>query len=160
MKYYSEKLDRMFDTATELSEAEVKADEAAKEKKLKAEERKTEAGEIEKLYKAKNAAAKEFREEFSRAREAYNNAVSEARKAFEDKVSEISGKKDVAEKAYNKALNEFIAKHPEGYHMTIRDGNDLVTISGSGSSLFDDVYKKSMDNFEKLVDNMTRLLRF
>jgi len=159
MKYYSEKLDKMFETATELAKAEADAEAKEQEKTQKAKEKKSEAGKIEKLYAEKNTAVAEFNKKFLELRDNYNQKIRDARKEFETEVAEISAKKDSAEKAYTDALNAFIKKHPEGYHMTLRDGNNISTISGSGfSGLFND-FNNNFKTADKLMNDLINLLR-
>lgn len=65
MKFYSEVLEEMFESAEACAEAEAKHAKAEAEKealaKAKAEERKVRAKEVEEAYKAKVAAEKQFK---------------------------------------------------------------------------------------------------
>lgn len=161
MKYYSEKLDKLFDDETSLVAAEKELEEKEAEKALKAKEKKSEASKIETLFAAKNAAVKEYSEELTKLRNEYNTAVREARKDFESKVAEISAKKDEAVKAYNEALDAFIKKHPEGYHMTLRDGNNVSTLYSSGKNAdFFNEYKSAQKQIDDMWDGFMNILRF
>lgn len=156
MKFYSEVLDKKFDSVEELEQAEKAAAEAAEQKAKKAQERKTEANEVEKLFIARNEAVKKYNKEVIQLRNTYNNAVREARKAFEDQVAIITAEKDKAETDYNRAVNDFINKHPDGYHLTLRDGDSVTTISGSGdgNKALNDLYKDSLAEYDKFMDNV------
>lgn len=161
MKYYSEKLDKLFDDEKSLAAAEAELEAKEQEKALKAKEKKSEANKIETLYAAKNAAEKEYKEILVGLRNKYNTAVRNARKEFDAEVAEAAAKKDKAVKEYSTALNEFIKKHPEGYHMTIRDDdNNVLTISSSGNQDFFSEYKAATKQLDDLWNNFEKFLRF
>ena len=84
---------------------------------------------MEEAFKANNAARREYNAKVLAARKAYNEAVAAAKKAFDAAVSDASNAKDAAEKHYDKMLKEFTEKHAEGYHLTLRDGDNVMTIS-------------------------------
>lgn len=160
MKYYSEKLDKLFDDEKSLTAAEAELEAKEQEKALKAKEKKSEANKIETLYVAKNAAEKEYKDTLVELRNVYNTAVRNARKEFDTKVAEAAAKKDKAVKEYSSALSEFIKKHPEGYHMTLRDGNNVSTISASGNLDFFSEYKAATKQLDDLWNNFEKFLRF
>ena len=45
--------------------------------------------------------------------------------------------KAAAEEVYDKILKDFIAKHPEGYHLTLKDGDNVVTLSSQNNTMSD-----------------------
>lgn len=161
MKYYSEQLDKLFESEEALNEAEAKAKAEAEEKARKAQETRTEAKELEESFKVRNAALKKYNEEFVEARNTYNKAVREARKTFEETVTKITAEKDEAVNALSRALKDFEKKHPEGYRTTLRDGDNILTVSGGGNTNID-LYKdyfNSLKVADDLFDGMLDLLR-
>jgi hypothetical protein len=154
MKYYSEKLNKLFDTEKELVSAE-KAQAAEETKKQKAaEQKKAEAKVVEDAFKARNAARREYNAKVVEARKVYNDAIVAAKKVFDDTLTEITNNKDKAEEAYNGALKEFTDKHPEGYHMTLKDGDNVVTLSSSVNDKPVDNAAKEYSDFLKSLINI------
>lgn len=128
MKFYSEKLDKMFDTEKALLSAEEVAEKAAMEKNKKAEAKKAEAKVVEDAFKARNAARLTYNKNVGEAKHVYTEGLKSLRSSFDAVVVAENKKLDEAEKAYDVALKEFIAKHPEGYHMTLKDGDNVITL--------------------------------
>lgn len=113
MKYYSEKLDKMFTTAKELEIAEVAYDEAHKAELKAKEEKKVDAKKVE---------------------DAYKNYLSVCKKATQ-MVNE-------AEDEWLKARNEFIEKHGS-YHMTYTNTDKGESIKvASIFDLFEDFFRQ------------------
>ena len=131
MKFYSEKLNKMFDTDKELLLAEEVAFKAEQEKKAQALAKKTDAKKVEDAFKAHNAAKKVFNENFTKLRKAYATDLAALKETFDKAVAVETEKLSAAEKAYTTALSEFTKNHPEGYHMTLRDGDHVVTLSNN-----------------------------
>jgi seryl-tRNA synthetase len=153
MKYYSEKLNKLFDTEKELVAAEKElADKEAKKAEL-AKSKKADANKVEEAFKARNAARREYNTKVMDARKAYNTALVEAKKAFNDAIAEATNAKDKAEEAYNTALTDFTSKHPEGYHMTLKDGDNVMTISNSSDKHFERMDKE----FNSLIDSLLNI---
>ena len=152
MKYYSEKLDKLFDTENDLqtAEQELAAEEARKAEAAKA--RKADSKLVEDAFKARNAARREFNEKAVELRKAYNEAVIEAKKNFEEGLAEATKAKDESENAYNEALKEFTNKHPEGYHMTLKDGDNVITLSSSRDKDLDRITKEYSDFLDSLLN--------
>lgn len=131
MKFYSEKLDKLFNSEQELLEAE-KVLEAEQAKKQKAaEEKKADAKVVEDAFKARNAARREYNTKLAEARKEHLEALTAAREKLNKAVKDATVVKDNAEQTYDKVLADFIAKHPEGFHMTLRDGDNVMTISNA-----------------------------
>jgi hypothetical protein len=82
----------------------------------------------------------------------YNESVAEAKKAFDEAVSDATNAKNSAEELYDKVLKEFIAKHPEGYHLTLKDGDNVVTYSSQA-----DAVATVMNDYNKLLDYILKL---
>lgn len=132
--FYSKILNKPFDTLSELKEAEssyLKEEEAKKAKSL---EKKNDATKVEDAFKVLNAAKREFNETVSKAKKEYTKTVAAAKATYSDAVDKANEVLEDAETKYDEALREFNAKHPEGYHVTLRDGDNVTTISRSTTS--------------------------
>ena len=141
MKFYSEKLDRLFDTDKELIAAEKAAEKAVQEKTKKAEAKKAEAKIVEDAFKARNAARLAYNKNVGEAKNVYTEGLKSLRSSFDAVVVAENKKLDEAEKAYDTALKDFIAKHP-GYHMTLKDGDNVITLHSDNKSLdFSNAFK-------------------
>ena len=102
MKYYSEKLGKVFDTEKACLEAEFHAKEQEN---------------LEKIRKERETAlAKEKKEKEVAERKEMANAVEEARKAMVD-----------AQKAYQKKIKEFVDKY-HSYHFTTTNTEEIPTL--------------------------------
>jgi 23S rRNA pseudoU1915 N3-methylase RlmH len=152
MKFYSEKLDKMFDTEKALLDAEKAAEKAAMEKNKKAEAKKAEAKVVEDAFKARNAARLAYNKNIGEAKNVYTEGLKALRSSFDAAVVAENKKLDEAEKAYDAALKEFIAKHPEGYHMTLKDGDNVITLHSDNKSL-------DFSNAFKMFDLMDSIFR-
>ncbi len=153
MKFYSEKLDKLFDTPEALAEAESAAAEAAKAKAKKAEAKRAEAKAVEDAFKARNAARVEYNQTVSGLRKQYTEDLRALRKTFDEAVLVANKKLSTAEKLYDETLKEFIDKHPEGYHMTLKDGDNITTLHSEPQSFdFTNTFKvfDFVDNFFKI----------
>lgn len=129
--YYSKVLKQPFDTVKALKEAEAKYYAEVKAKEEKAAAKKADAQKVEDAFKALNVARKEYKEDLTQLTQEYSEALANIKNAFEAGKKDIHEKLAAAEDAYNVALKEFIAAHPEGYHVTLKDGDFETTISGS-----------------------------
>jgi chromosome segregation ATPase len=147
MKFYSEKLDKLFETEKELVAAEKTAEKAAAEKAKKAEAKKAEAKKVEDAFKALNAARKAYKEEMAQLTKDYSKELDTLKKAFELAKKDIQNKLAEAEDNFAKAHKEFTDAHPEGYHLTLKDGDFETTISGSGNRSTD-LYTEIMKIYE------------
>ena len=128
MKFYSERLDKLFDTDKELIAAEKAAEKAAAEKAKKAEAKKADAKKVEDAFKALNAARKEYKEKLTQLTSEYAESLENLKKAFELGKKDIHNTLAMAEDTFDKALKEFNSKY-ENYHMTLKDGDFETTIS-------------------------------
>lgn len=147
MRYYSEKLDKLFDSEKELIKEETAAEKAVAEKTKKAEARKAEAKVVEDAFKARNAARLAYNKNVGEAKNVYTDGLKSLRSSFDAVVVAENKKLDEAEKAYDVALKDFIAKHPEGYHLTLTDSDNVVTMSNNA-------IHTGFDFFDKLFDIM------
>lgn len=152
MKFYSEKLKKLFDTEKELVAAEKVVDEENQKKKLASEQKKEEASKVEDAFKARNAARREYNTKLVEARKIYNDAIIAAKRNFNETLTSATEAKDKAEEAYNVALKEFTAKY-ESYHMTLKDGDNVVTISNASDKNFETMGKE----FNSFLDSLLNI---
>lgn len=152
MKFYSEKLKKLFDTEKELVAAEKVVDEENEKKKLASEQKKEEASKVEDAFKARNAARREYNTKLVEARKIYNDAIIAAKRTFNETLTSATEAKDKAEEAYNVALKEFTAKY-ESYHMTLKDGDNVVTISNASDKNFETMGKE----FNSFLDSLLNI---
>ena len=154
MKFYSEVTKKLYESEEELKAAEkAVADENAKKAEA-AKAKKADALKVEEAFKANNTAKREYNAKVLAARKMYNESVTAAKKAFDEAVTDANEAKDIAEKHYDKMLKEFTDKHPEGYHLTLKDGDNVVTIS-SNTNILNDSFNKEYNN---LIDYMLKHL--
>jgi phage-related protein len=152
MKFYSEKLNKLFETEKELVIAEKEAAEADQKKTEAAKAKKADAAVVEASFKARNAARVEYNTKVMAARKAYNESIAAAKKAFDEAVADATKAKDAAEEKYDKALKEFTAKH-DTYHMTLKDGDNVVTISNANDKSFEHLNR----DFNGLIDTILKI---
>lgn len=141
MLYTSEITGKSYKTIEELeadeliiSEQEQKSQQAREARKAKAAKAKEEdAKVVEDAFKERNTASLEYDTKVRAARKAYNEALVAARKAFEEAVADATKVKNAAEEAFDTALKEFTKKH-SSYHMTLKDGDNEMTISGQSDN--------------------------
>ena len=150
--FYSKPLKQVFDTLEELKAAEAKHFNELKAKQAKAAAKKADAQKVEDAFKALNRARKEYKENLTQLTQEYSEALTNIRKAFEAGKKDIHDKLAAAEDAYNAALKEFIAAHPEGYHVTLKDGDFETTISGSTKTQQSKAIKKEEASVMNLFD--------
>ena len=127
--YYSRVLEEAFDTVEELAEAEEAhyAKLAAKEAKIA--EKRSDAAEVEKAFKALNAARKAYKENLVTLNKMYKESLVRLKTTFEDDLEVERKNLAATEEAYAAALKAFSDKYPEGYHITLKDGDFETTIS-------------------------------
>jgi chromosome segregation ATPase len=136
--YFSKLLKEPFDTIEELQEAEEAYYAKQKAKEDAAAQKKTDALKVEAAFKALNAARKTYKEELTQLTKEYAESLDNLKKAFELGKKDIHNQLAEAEEAYQAALKEFDTAHPEGYHVTLHDGDFETTLSkqtsGGGSN--------------------------
>ena len=156
MKYYSETLDKIFETEKELKVAE-KADAEEKAKKEEAKLAvKKESSEVEDAFKARNAARKAYNEKLVEARKTYNEALRKAKDEFEANLKESTEALEKAETDYDNKLKAFQKAHPEGYRLSLKDGDNVVTYT---SNQVDYQVKSISKEFDDILDMFSNLLR-
>jgi flagellar biosynthesis/type III secretory pathway protein FliH len=156
MKYYSEKLDKIFDTQEALNEAEEKHEaEQAKKAEAKALVAK-ESADVQDAFKARNVARKAYNESLIKARKVYSEALQKARDEFEASLDESTKALKEAEEDYDTKLTAFQKAHPEGYHLTLKDGDNVVTYTGN---LIDDHSKALAKEFDEINNLFSEFFR-
>ena len=156
MKYYSETLDKIFETEKELKVAE-KAD--AEEKAKKEEAKlivKKESSEVEDAFKARNTARKAYNEKLVEARKTYNEALRKAKDEFEASLKESTEALEKAEADYDNKLKAFQKAHPEGYRLSLKDGDNVVTYT---SNPVEYQIKDISKEFDDMLDLFSDFLR-
>lgn len=131
--YYSNVLNKPFESVDELREAEAKYYAEIKAKEDKAATKKADAKKVEDAFKALNQARKIYKEDLTQLTNEYSTALTDLKKAFEAGKSDIHAKLAAAEDVYAKALKEFTDKY-ESYHLTLKDGDFETTISGQSKA--------------------------
>lgn len=151
MKFYSDVTKKLYDTEDALiaAEKEVAAEEEKKVKEAKA--KKADAKKVEEAFKVNNNAKREFNAKVLAARKMYNESLAAAKKAFDSAVADATNAKEAADVEYDKVLKEFIDKHPEGYHLTLKDGDNVVTYSGHAEQV-----NSIAKDFNGLLDYMIK----
>jgi chromosome segregation ATPase len=146
--FYSKTLQKPFDTLKELIAAETAYLDEQKAKEYKAAKKKEDAQKVEEAFKALNAARKTYKEELAQITKEYAESLENLKKAFELGKKDITSKLTTAEDNYSKALKEFTDAHPEGYHLTLKDGDFETTISGSTTANKTATSPKASDIFD------------
>lgn len=127
--FYSNVLQKPFERLEDLKKAEYVYYEEQKAKADKAAKKKADAQKVEEAFKALNAARKAYKEDMTQLTKEYSEELENLRKAFDLGKKDIKDTLAAAEEAYSNALKEFTNAHPEGYHVTLRDGDFETTIS-------------------------------
>ena len=150
--YYSKLLNKPFDSVAELREAEAVYYAEQKAKADKVAQKKADAQKVEAAFKAMNAARREYKEKLTQLTKEYSEELTNLKKAFELGKKDIQDQLSAAEDNYSKALKEFTDKHPEGYHVTLRDGDFETTISRSNKIQNKEVKDPSQVNLMNIFD--------
>lgn len=153
--YYSKVLGKPFDSIEELKEAETEYFDKQKAKENAAAKKKADAQKVEAAFKALNAARKEYKEKNAQLATEYAESLNNLKKAFDLGCKDIHNTLASAEEAYQAAIKEFTAKHPEGFHLTLRDGDFETTISGQTTG-----DTKAPADFSRLAELFDLMFRF
>lgn len=146
--FYSNVLQKPFESLEDLKRMEEVYFAEQKAKEEKAVQKKAEAAKVEDAFKALNAARKEYKEKLTQLTTEYAESLENLKKAFDLGKKDIQDSLVAAEDAYAKALKEFTDAHPEGYHVTLRDGDFETTISKSIETGKKFTYPKTSDIFD------------
>lgn len=125
--YYSKVLNKPFDTLEELkaAEGEYRAQELAK--RQAAEQRKSDAANVEKAFKDLNAAKRAYSETTAKAYADYLEKAKLLEEEYNTVIKAANSELKAKQESYNKALKVFTDAHPEGYHLTLKDGDNVIT---------------------------------
>lgn len=148
MKYMSEKTNKVYDSIKELEKAEAIFDKEEAAKKAKSEAKKADASKVEEAFKKLNAGKKAYNEKVTEAKKVYFEEVAKAKEKANKVIDAEAKELDKLELAYNEAFKEFTKAHPEGYHLTLKDGDIVKTISKSyDDSFLDSFFKSFFDRY-------------
>ena len=131
--FYSRVLNKPFDSLSELQAAEDAYFAELKAKEDKVAQKKADATKVEDAFKALNAARKAYKENLIKIADNYSNELKALKVAFEDAKEVEETKLAAAEDNYKEMLSAFTERYPEGYHITLRDGDFETTISGNAN---------------------------
>lgn len=141
--FYSNVLKKPFERLEDLKQEEALYYAEQKAKEDKASARRAEAKKVEYAFKALNAARKEYKENMTQLTTEYAEELESLKKAYELGKKDIRNKLVEAEESFEKAHKEFTAAHPEGYHLTLKDGDFETTISGAKTISTDNAIKSA-----------------
>jgi chromosome segregation ATPase len=127
--YYSNVLNKPFDSLIELERAEEAYYDKLREKEDKAAQKKADAAKVEEAFKGLNATRKAYKDTMAKLAERYSEDLKLLKKDFAGKQNECKALMAEAEDTYAAALKAFTDKYPEGYHLTLKDGDFETTIS-------------------------------
>ena len=155
MKYYSEKLNKMFTNEADLHNAEKALAIREQEKQNQSLDRKNDASRVEDAFRNLNAAKKAYSDKVSAAAKTYQEAINNAKLAYDNSIEGVEKNLNVAKTAYDTELKTFIDKHKEGYHLTLtdKDTGATETISGSSSDLVDKANHSVVDSLFDLINS-------
>lgn len=122
MKFYSEKLNRLFDDAESCQKAEKEAIEAANRERI--------------LKERKAAEEKERKEKEASERKAMAAEIEEARKTMLEVQKSCKEQIDAAQKAYRDKIDAFVKKYGS-YHWSSNSADDIPTLF----DIFDPFFK-------------------
>ena len=127
--YYSNVLKKPFDSVAALKDAEEAYYAELKAKEDKSAQKKADARVVEDAFKCLNAARKVYKENLTEVTAKYREDLEKLKASFETRRTEIQEALAACEERYSIALKTFTEKYPEGYHLTLKDGDFETTIS-------------------------------
>ena len=127
--FYSRVLNKPFDSLDLLNQAEADYYAEVHAKEARAAAKKADASKVEEAFRALNAARKSYKNDLMTITSDYAETLKKLRAAFDSDKAAVQQRLANAEAAYEAALREFNEKHPEGYHLTLKDGDFETTIS-------------------------------
>ncbi len=152
--YYSKMLKQPFDSVEELREAEAAYYAQIKAKEDKAATKKSDAQKVETAFKELNQARKDYKENMLKLATMYQEDLKKLKDTFEADQSRVRAALADAETNYAANLKEFTDKYPEGYHLTLKDGDFETTISGRSNN------PKASEEATKVFDLINYLFNF
>lgn len=133
--YYSNVLKTPFATVNELKDAEAVHFAELKAKESKAIQKKLDAKVVEEAFRALNAARRSYKDDLQALAAKYSEDLLKLKETFEAARNEVKTKLANAEETYSESIKAFTDKYPEGYHLTLKDGDFETTISGSSNAI-------------------------
>jgi predicted nucleic acid-binding Zn-ribbon protein len=133
--YYSKVLKEPFNTVAELKKAEEAYYAKLKAKEDKAAAKRADAQKVEDAFKALNTARKTYKDDLAAITHEYSENLARLKKSFEDAKEGVHAALAAAEADYSKALKAFTEKYPEGFHLTLKDGDFETTIDSRAGSV-------------------------
>ena len=127
--YYSKVLKEPFDSIEELKNAEETYFAEQKAKQDRAAIKKADALKVEEAFRALNSARKTYKNDLNKITTVYRENLTKLKNDFEKDRNDIQAFLAKAEDLYNQALKAFTEKYPEGFHLTLKDGDFESTIS-------------------------------
>lgn len=128
--YYSRVLKEPFDSIEELKAAEEAYYARLSAKEDKAAQKKADAKKVEDAFVHLNSMRKAYKDELTLITTEYAQSLSQLREDFDKRRQTLASKLARAEEAYSAELKAFTSKYPEGFHLTLKDGDFETTISG------------------------------
>jgi hypothetical protein len=150
--FYSRLLGKPFDTVEELAAAEAAYYDKLRAKDEKAAAKKADAQKVEDAFKALNAARRDYKDKLNQLTDEFSEALADLKKAYELGKTNLHNQLAAAEQAYKDAIKTFGDKYPEGYHMTLKDGDFETTISCQTSK--DNINYKNMSDLFSMMFNL------
>jgi hypothetical protein len=96
-------------------------------------EKKADAVKVEDAFKKLNAARKAYKDNLNEATKIYSKGLADLKEGYEKTCKSIKDTLASAEADYANSLKAFTEKYPEGYHLTLKDGDFETTISSQTS---------------------------
>lgn len=127
--YYSKVLKEPFESLAKLKAAEEAYYAKMRAKEDKAAQKKAEAKKVEDAFVALNATRKAYKDELALITTEYAENLNQLREEFDRRRKSLADKLARAEDVYSRELSAFTAKYPEGFHLTLKDGDFEKTIS-------------------------------
>lgn len=152
--YYSKVLKEPFESLAELCEAEEAYQAKLKAKEDKAAQKKTDATKVEEAFKAMNAARKTYKEKLTQLTSEYAEELTHIKNAFELGKKDLKDTLAKAEDTYAAELKAFTDKYPEGYHLTLKDGDFETTIASSKKTTEKSAYSSIAELFDVLFNTL------
>jgi hypothetical protein len=141
--FYSKVLKKPFDSLEELTNAEKAYYAEITAKEDQAAMKKAAAKKVEDAFVALNQARKDYKNNLLKLTEHYQQDLTKLKANFENERNMVHNTLASAETAYAKELKTFTEKYPEGYHLTLKDGDFETTISGRTSGTTDNKETKN-----------------
>lgn len=148
--YYSRVLEKPFDSIEELKEAEATHYAKLRAKEDQALKKKADAKKVEDAFKALNVARKTYKDDLAALTHDYSESLTKLKTTLESERTRIKSNLAAAEEAYSNALKTFTEQYPEGYHLTLKDGDFETTIDSCRSNKGEIAKTTSLSEFADL----------